>query len=89
MPIHNANITLGTAASLIVGAYHNAERIYLHNMTKSSNEYIYVGGSGITTANSIHIDPGEDMVIDLPAGDELWALSNPDGLEVGILAVRR
>lgn len=89
MPIYNANITLGTAASLIVPAYHNAQRVFLHNMTKSSNEYIHVGGPAITSANSIHIDPGEDMVIDLPAGDELWALSDPDGLEVGILAVRR
>lgn len=89
MSIWNSNVTLGTAAQLIVPSYHNAQRIFLHNMTKSSNEYIYIGGSAITTANTIHIDPGEDMVIDLPPGDELYALSDPSGLEVGILAVRR
>lgn len=89
MPIVNNNIALGTVPSLIVPSYHNAQTVHLHNMTKSSNEYIYVGGSAITVNNSIHIDPGEDLVIDLPPGDELYALSDPSGLEVGLLVVRR
>lgn len=89
MPITSQQITLGTAGVLIVPSYHNAQTIQLHNHTKSSNEYIFVGGSGVTSATGIHIDPGEDRTIEVPPGDELWAASDPDGLVVGILVVKR
>jgi len=33
------------------------------------------------------MDPGESMVVTLGPGDDLYALSDPSGLELGILAV--
>ncbi len=82
-------VTLGTAATEIVPSRSRPQYVMLHNMTKSSNEYIYVGGSAVTTANSIHIDPGDNLNFTLPPGDSLYALSDPGGLDVGILVMRK
>jgi len=87
MPIYNNLVTLGTAAQLVVPPRPMGQEVHLHNMTKSSNEYIHVGGPGITVNNSVHMDPGQSMVITLGPGDDLYALSDPSGLELGILAV--
>jgi len=87
MPIYNNLVTLGTAAQMVVPPRNMGQEVHLHNMTKSSNEYIHVGGPGITVNNSVHMDPGQSMVITLGPGDDLYALSDPSGLELGILAV--
>jgi hypothetical protein len=87
MPLYTNNVTLGTAPSLVVPPRVIPQQVYLHNMTKSSNQYIYLGGPNITTGNSIHIDPGESISLTLGPGDDLYALSDPSGLELGILAV--
>ena len=87
MPIYNNVVTLGTAAQMVVPPRNMGQEVHLHNMTKSSNEYIHVGGPGITVNNSVHMDPGQSMVITLGPGDDLYALSDPSGLELGILAV--
>ena len=77
-----------TTPTLIVSKSVNPQEVTLHNMTKSSNEYIYIGPSTVTTTNSIHIDPGETLTINLASNDDLWAVSDPSGLVVGVLAVR-
>jgi len=89
MSVYTDRVTLGTAATLIVPAFHNAQEVHLHNMTKSSNQYIFVGSSAVGTANSIHIDPGDDLSFYLPAGDSIYAISNPSGLDVGVLVLRK
>ena len=65
------------------------QEVHLHNMTKSSNEYIHIGKSNVSTSNSIHLDPGESKVMQLMPNDELWAVSDPDGLVLGVLTVRQ
>jgi len=87
MPVHNDLITLGTVAQLVVPNNNMEQEVHLHNMTKSSNEYIHLGNENMTVNNSVHMDPGESKVIHLGPGDELYALSNPDGLELGILRI--
>jgi hypothetical protein len=37
----------------------------------------------------MHIDPGQTLYVDLAPNDELWATSDPDGLEVQVLDMRR
>jgi hypothetical protein len=87
MPLYTNNVTLGTAPQMVVPPRSMGQEVHLHNMTKSSNEYIHLGPSNITLTNSVHIDPGESITITLGPGDDLYALSDPDGLELGILAV--
>jgi hypothetical protein len=90
MPIVNAVFTLSNVtATKIVEPATMPHNVTLHNMTKSSNEYVHIGGSGVTTANSMHIDPGETLNLTLGPGDELYAVSDPDGLVVGVLDVRK
>jgi hypothetical protein len=72
---------------MIVPPRSMGQEVHLHNMTKSSNSYVHLGPSNITLTNSVHIDPGESITITLGPGDDLYALSDPDGLKVGILAV--
>lgn len=88
MPIHNDLITLSSATATAVVPVDNMEQeVHLHNMTKSSNEYIHLGNADMTLANSIHIDPGESITMMIGPGDELFAMSDPDGLELGILRI--
>ena len=89
MSVYNNRITLGTVAEIIVHAWSGPQEVHLHNMTKSSNQYIYVGGNAVGTADGIHIDPGEDLSFYLPPGDSIYAMSDPDGLDVGILVMRK
>ena len=91
MPIRNALITLSdTTPTQIVGADNMPHDIILHNMTKSSNNYIFIAGSSATAGTaSIHIDPGQTLYMTIEPNDEIWAVSDPDGLEVGVLDIRK
>jgi len=91
MPIRNALITLSdTTPTQIVGADNMPHDVILHNMTKSSNEYIFITGSSATAGTStIHMDPGQTLYMTLQPDDEIWAVSDPDGLEVGVLDIRK
>ena len=90
MPIVTALITLSdTTPTKIVTNHQMAHDVILHNHTKSSNEYIYVGNANVTTTNAMHIDPGQTIYLTMRPGDELWAVSNPDGLQVGVTDIRK
>lgn len=89
MPIEHNLYTLGTAPSLVVQNDNMPQEVHLHNMTKSSNEYIYIGGPTVGTANSLHLDPGESMQLTIRPGDQIYALSQPSGLELGVLVVKK
>jgi len=90
MPVKSEVFTLSdTTATQIVEPDNMGQEVHLHNMTKSSNEYVHIGPSTVTTANSIHIDPGQNLHLELRPGDDLWAVSDPDGLEVGVLTINK
>ena len=90
MPIVSAVFTLSNVtATKIAEPSVMPHRVTVHNMTKSSNQFVHIGNANVTTANSIHIDPAETVKIELGPGDELFAVSNPDGLVVGVLDVRK
>ena len=90
MPIVSAVFTLsnGTATKIVEPAT-MPHHVTLHNMTKSSNEYVHIGGPGVTDANSIHIDPGETVNFTIRPLDEVWAISNPDGLVLGVFSIQK
>lgn len=92
MAIINRNVTCSnTTAKRIVGADNMPHDVILHNSTKSSNEYIYIGGSSAVagTANGLHIDPGQTIYLTLQPDDEVWATSDPNGLIVQVMDIRK
>ena len=82
-------VTLGTAATEVVGNDNMPHDVILHNMTKSSNQYIFYGGPDVSTTNAPHIDPGETIQFTLRPGDRLYAISDPADLVVGVLDIRK
>ena len=89
MPLEHRQVTLGTAAVEIVGHDNMPHHVILHNMTKSSNSYIFFGGSAVSTTNAPHIDPGETIQFDLGPEDRLFAVSDPADLVVGVMDIRK
>jgi hypothetical protein len=89
MPLVHRQTTLGTAATEIVGHDNMPHDVILHNMTKSSNSFIFYGGADVSTTNAPHIDPGETIQFTLRPGDRLFAVSDPAGLVVGVMDIRK
>jgi hypothetical protein len=88
--ITNAAFTLSeTVPVKVVEPSTLPQEAHLHNSTKSSNEYVFIGRSNVSTANGLHLDPGESKVIQLMPNDELWAVSDPSGLILQVLTVRQ
>ena len=93
MALVSGRVTLSeTVAQRIVGSDNMPHRAILHNATKSSNEYVFIAGGSAAafgTALGMHIDPGQTIYVDLAPNDELWATSDPNGLVVQVLDMRR
>ena len=89
MAIVTRQVTLGTAATEIVGHDNMPHDVILHNMTKSSNEFIFYGDANVSTTNAPHIDPGETIRFTLGPDDRLFAVSDPAGLVVGVMDIRK
>jgi hypothetical protein len=90
MPIVSSRFTLSnTTPTKVVAASTQAQLVQLHNGTKSSNEYIIIGNPDVTTTNGYHIDNAESIQITLGPGDDLYAVSDPNGLELHVLAVKQ
>lgn len=88
--IEHSLVTLTATAQKVVSSDNMPHEVVLHNATKSSNEYIHIGGDDtITTSNSIHLDPGQTVRFTMGPDDELWALSDPSGLDLGILDIKK
>jgi hypothetical protein len=89
MIIHNRyTLTAGTPTEVVSPSIQR-QVAHFHNLSKSSNNFIYLGSESVSTANSIHLDPGESKEITLEPLDTLWAVSDPSGLNVGVLVVRQ
>jgi hypothetical protein len=87
--LHNVYVLSDTTPTEVVGPATQRQVAHFHNLTKSSNQYIYLGSQTVSTSNSIHLDPGESKEITLEPLDTIWAVSDPDGLELGVLIVRQ
>jgi hypothetical protein len=89
MIIHNRyTLTAGTPIEVVSPSIQR-QVAHFHNLSKSSNNFIYLGSESVSTANSIHLDPGESKEITLEPLDTIWAVSDPTGLNVGVLVVRQ
>jgi len=75
--LNTKQVAVGTAAVQIVGTYSNPVQIILHNGVKSSNEYIWFGGSSaVTTSTGAHLDDAATYQLIIQPGNELWAITD-------------
>jgi urease beta subunit len=70
-------VAVGTTAVEIFGKHTNPIQVILHNGVKSSNEFIWFGGSSaVTTSTGAHLDNASTYQIVLQPGNELWAITD-------------
>jgi hypothetical protein len=88
--ILNSRFTLSLSTpTQVVSPSTQRQTIHLHNHSKSSNNFIYIGNETVSTSNGIHLDPAESKTITIEPLDTLWAVSDPNGLNLGVLVVRQ
>lgn len=90
MTITNNQYTLdATVPTQIVSPSVMPQLVVVHNITKSSNHYIYYGGPNVAVNNAPHIDPGETLQLRLLPLEILFAVSDPDGLTIGVMVQKQ
>lgn len=88
MPVKTGQFTLSnTTRQKIVNASTQPQFVQIHNATKSSNEYIFIGNDTVSLTTGLHIDPAATTEFWLTPGDDLYAMSDPNGLVAHVLAV--
>ena len=75
--LETKQVSVGTAAVQILGTQDNPVQVILHNAQKSSNEYIWFGGSSaVTTLTGAHLDDASTYQLIIKPGNELWAITD-------------
>jgi hypothetical protein len=85
--LETKQVTIGTAAVQILGTQDNPVQVILHNADKSSNEYIWFGGSSaVTTSTGAHLDNAGTYQLVLKPGNELWAITDSGTKPLHVIA---
>lgn len=80
MALQTKQVTVGTTAVLVLDSQPNPTRVTLHNGEKSSNEYIWIGGSSsVTTSTGMHLDNAETREFILNTGNKIYAIADKAG----------
>lgn len=86
MTFSSQQFTLGSGvATRIVESNSNWQKITIHNQEKNAGRFIFLGGAAVTEATGTHIDNAETEKFDLQPRAEIWATSNYDGLNCGVI----
>jgi hypothetical protein len=90
MPISTAQFTLtANVARQIVAPDRMSQHVCIHNHEHNDNKEIYIGNSSVTTSTGIHAVATQTSMITIGAGDDLWAISVDDGVEMQVLVVKQ
>tara|TARA_R110001606_G_scaffold77650_2_gene179441 strand:- start:2648 stop:2926 length:279 start_codon:yes stop_codon:yes gene_type:complete len=91
MPVKTYAYTLETGIrQLVVPADVEPQGVSLHNHEHALSREIFVGNSEVTANNGMHAVATETSIITLPAGDELYAISEESAdVELRIMVVTR
>lgn len=75
--LNTFQVDVGTTAVQILGKNSNPVSITLHNANKSTNNFIWFGGSGaVTTSTGAHLDNADTYQLVIQPGNELWAITD-------------
>ena len=80
MTITQGHVSVGTAATPIIGTGGNPGHVMIHNNDNADN--IYLGGSSVTVATGLTLGKSERIDFDLLPAEQLY------GLTVQVLKIR-
>jgi len=69
-----AQISVTTAATLLCAANSMSQRVTVHN--NENSQQVFIGDSGVTTSNGIHLAGKVSRQIILNPGEGLWGVSS-------------
>jgi hypothetical protein len=85
----STNVSVGTVATKVVSGDSNYQKVWFHNHEHANNHEIFLGGSGVTTTTGFHLQHTETFMMDIPPGDELWALADGASRDLRIVTWRQ
>ena len=77
MTITQGHVSVGTAATPIIGTGGNPGHVMIHNNDNADN--IYLGGSSVTVATGLTLGKSERIDFDLLPAEQLYAVSSKQG----------
>lgn len=90
MPISTAQFTLTeNTPQQIVPPDRMNQHVCIHNHEHSQNSEIYIGNSSVTTSTGIHAVATQTSMLTIGPGDDLWAVSDANGVEIQVLVVKQ
>lgn len=90
MPISTAQFTLtANVARQIVQPDRMPQHVCIHNHEHAQNKQIFIGNSTVTTTTGIHAVATQTSMIMIGPGDDLWAISDENNVQIHILVVKQ
>jgi hypothetical protein len=90
VPISTAQFTLAAGVrQRIVTPDVMSQHVCIHNHEHSQNSEIFIGNSTVTATTGIHAVATQTSMITIGAGDDLWAISDTNGVEIQVLVVKQ
>jgi len=81
--ITNGQSSIGTAASLVGGAWANSSIITIHNM--DNTDAVFIGGETVGTANGLALQKEQTIQFELQPLEQLYAVSGKTGHKISWL----
>jgi hypothetical protein len=85
MPISQNAFTVGTALVEIVSPDIQPVRATIHNLEKTENRLIYIGGSDLVAGQSVELDAKVFLQITIDPGDSLYARTATGSWGLGVM----
>jgi hypothetical protein len=84
--LNTKQVTVGTAPVLVLAASPSPLKVLLHNAEKSSNTFIWFGGSAtVTTSTGAHLDNATTYQLTLSPGSPLYAVSDSNDRNLHVI----
>ena len=77
MPIQTGQVSVGTAATRLLGTSGNWGHVILQN--NDNTDAVYIGGTGVTTSTGLALQKLEHNDFDIMPATELYAVSSKNG----------
>jgi len=85
MSISQSAFTIGTALVQIVAPDIQPVRATIHNLEKTTNRIVYIGGSDLVAGQSVELDAMVFLQITLDPGDGLYACTVSGDYGLGVM----